>query len=564
LKDYAALAEQYANDVVAGDIPAAKWTRLACKRSIRDAKRKKWKYYFDAEAANRVCSILEKFRHIKGEWANRGEKIKLEPWQCWVACQVFGWKNLETDLRRYRTVYIEVPRKNAKSTFSSAVGLYMLTADGEQGAEVYSAAKAKKQALIVFEDAQSMARRDADFRGIFGAKVGAHAIYVPHTASKFEAVASEADALEGRNPHLGIIDEVHTHPTRKVWDVFAQARGARAQPLLWGITTAGDNKYGICYEQHQYLKRILDQTIDDESYFGCIWTVDDEDDWTSDEAHRKANPNYGVSVSPDDLRSLCDEANRSSPAAKANFKTKRLNIWVDEANGLYDSQAWAKCGDDALQIEDFEGEDCYIGIDLASREDFACVAYEFRRKVGGAQHYYTFVDHYLPASKVQASENLSYRAWEAEKWITETEGETTDFYRILDDVLDSLNHYQVRLIAVDPWQSVQFMQGLERAGAKDRVLEFRQRLSTLSEPTKDLMALHREGRIHHEGDPVLAWMVGNTVGRFDYAGNVRPEKEREENKIDGVVALTMAHGALIRDGQEQTASVYVSRGLRAV
>jgi len=193
LADYVALADKYARDVVAGTIPAAKWTRMACKRSIKDAKRKKWQYAFDAAAASRVCGILEKFRHIKGEWANRKETLQLEPWQCWITCQVFGWKNAK-GLRRYRTAYIEVPRKNAKSTFSSALGLYMLTADGEQGSEVYSAAKSKKQALIVFQDAQEMARRDANFRGMFGAHVGAHAIYVPGTASKFEAVAAEADA----------------------------------------------------------------------------------------------------------------------------------------------------------------------------------------------------------------------------------------------------------------------------------------------------------------------------------------------------------------------------------
>lgn len=561
-KNYVAIGRKYARDVVAGRIPAAKPLRLACERTLRDHKRKD--IYFDKAAANRFCASYEMFPHIKGQWANRGELLKLEPWDCWAFTELFGWKRSKGGPRRFRTAYIEIPRKNGKSTKAAVVGDYMLACDGEAGAEVYAVAKVKKQTDSVFRAAQEMARRDPEFREAFGVKVGAHSIYVLSTASTFESVPGEAGALEGKNPHCGIIDELHVHRDRRLLDVFAQARGAREQPLLFIITTAGDNKYGICYEKRLDALAILEGKADDDSLFAVIYTIDEDDDWTTELAWRKANPNYGISVDPEDLRTLCAEAQRSSPAAQASFKTKRLNVWVDEASGLFDVACWAKCGDRKLRIEDFDGEECAVAVDLASREDIASVAYEFKRVIRGREHFYGFVDHYLPETRIADSLNLSYKAWHEAGYLIATPGSTTDFFQILADIVENRKYFQLRWIAADPWQSTQFLQGLEREGAGELVVEFRQAISTLSEPTKDLMALHREARFHHDGDPVLQWMAGNVVGRFDQAENVRPKKTKLENKIDGMLALIMSHGCWLRnDKTDEEESIYsADRGLR--
>ncbi len=563
-KNYVAIARKYARDVVAGRIPAAKPTRLACARTLRDHKRKD--IYFDRAAANHFCAAFELFPHIKGEWANRGEKLTLEPWGCWIFTELFGWKRRKGGPRRFRTAYIEIPRKNGKSTKAAALGNYMVACDGEAGAEVYAVAKVKKQTDSVFKAAQEMARRDPEFREAFGVKVGAHSIYVLSTASTFESVPGEAEALEGKNPHCGIIDELHVHRNRQLLDVFSQARGARSQPLLFIITTAGDNKYGICYEKHQDAMAILEGLAEDDSFFCVIYTIDEGDDWTSELAHRKANPNYGVSVDPEDMRTLCAEAQRSSPSAQASFKTKRLNVWVDEASGLFDVACWKKCGDRKLLIEHFDGEECAVAVDLASREDIASVAYEFKKVIDGREHFYGFVDHYLPEARIEDSLNLSYKAWHQAGYLIATPGATTDFFQIQADIAANSKYFQFKWIAVDPWQSTQLIQGLQREGASELIVEFRQSLSTLSEPTKDLMALHREGRFHHDGDPVLQWMAGNVVGRFDAAENVRPKKTKLENKIDGMVALAMTHGCWLRNaGPQEEEIIYgADRGLRKV
>ena len=327
-RNYAAVALRYAKAVCAGDVPACNWVRKACQRQLDDLVRFKGRaspYRFNPllidvagrkyRPADNLCAFVELLPHIKGPLA--GTSIALEPWQVFVLATIFGWVKRD-GRRRFRRVYIEVPRGNAKSTLSSAVGLYMLTADGEGGAECYSLATTRDQARIVFGDAQQMARKSAGFRSRYGVTVGAHNIHVLNTASKFEALSAEGSTLDGLNIHFGCIDELHAHKTRTVYDVVETGTGKRDNSLLWVITTAGSDRAGICYEARTFVTKVLAGQIEDDSQFGIIYGLDDEDDWGSEEALIKANPNWGISVRPEVILPLQAKALQLPAAQIAN------------------------------------------------------------------------------------------------------------------------------------------------------------------------------------------------------------------------------------------------------
>ena len=370
-KDYVAIAEGYAADVVSGRIPACQWAVKACRRQLDDLERAKsgdFPHRFDKEKASRICEFIELLPHIKGEWARQGMRIELQPWQLFILTTVFGWVHKSTRLQRFKTAYNEMPRKAGKSSLSSGVGIYCLCADGEAGADVYSAATTRDQAKIVWQDAWHMVERSPGLKKAFGVSTTAHAISQIATASRFQALSAEGNSLDGLNIHCAIVDELHAHRTRKVFDVLETAMGARSQPLLWLITTAGSDRSGICYEQRTYVTKILDGVVKDENYFGIIYTIDDGDDWTDPAIHRKANPNYGISVLPDDLERLCLKAQKM-PSAQNNFLTKRLSVWVNADVALFSMAAWDTCADPGLSIDGFRDEPCWVGIDLAPRHD---------------------------------------------------------------------------------------------------------------------------------------------------------------------------------------------------
>ena len=550
--DYTAVARKYQRDVVSGKVPACEFVRLACQRQADDVARwgsKSGDYYFDAVAANRVCAFVELIPHIKGEWANRGETIKLEPWQIFILTTVFGWMRRDGS-RRFRTVFIEVPRKNGKSMISSAVALYMLLMDGESGANVYSAATTKDQARIVFDAAQEMTRRTPELREATGAQVLAHAIVCERTGSKLQPLSSERDSLDGLNMHCGIIDELHAHKSRAVFDVLETATGSRWQPLLWVITTAGSNRAGVCYEQRTYVTRILQKVLRDESYFGIVYSIDDGDSWTDPATWAKANPNLGVSIYRDDIARLCAKAVEVA-SAQNTFLTKRLNVWVSSHTAWMNMIDWAACGAEPVSLDDFAGEECWIGVDLATKIDVAAVSILFRRD----KQYYAFGKYYLPEDAVaERARTVSshYDGWAREGRFTLTPGNVTDFEFIRDDILLMASKFQVKAVAYDPWQATQFAGELMADGAP--MVEFRQTVANISEPMKQLEALVKSRRLEHGGCPVLAWMASNVVAHLDAKENIYPRKERPENKIDGIVALIMALGVAMIQTQSNILS----------
>ncbi len=545
---YTTLARHYAEAVVAGEVSACKWVHLACQRQLNDLATFRGKaspFQFNPKLldqngrafhpADNLCAFIERLPHVKGPLA--GKTISLEPWQVFILSTVFGWIK-PTGRRRFRRSYIEVPRGNAKSTLSSAVAMYMLTADREGGAEVYSLATTRDQARIVFGDAQTMARKSPGFRSRFGVEVGAHNMHVLASGSKFEALSAEGSTLDGLNIHFGCVDELHAHKTRTVYDVVETGTGKRDNSLLWVITTAGSNRSGICYEIRTFVNRLLEGLFEDDSQFGIIYGLDDSDDWTTEEALIKANPNWNVSVRPEVLLPLQAKA-MQMPSAANNFKTKHLNEWVNADTAWMDMRAWDACADPGISEHDFIGEPCYAGLDLASKVDIAAKAKVFQRD----GRFYVFLNYYLPESAVDEGRNSQYSGWARQGLLTVTPSNVTDFDQIEAELVNDASRFQIVEVPFDPFQATQLSAHMLAEGLP--MVEMRPTVLNFSEPMKQLEALVLQQRLVHNGDPILAWMISNVVCHRDQKDNIYPRKEREENKIDGVIALIMALGRIM-------------------
>lgn len=578
---HVAKALAYSDDVLSGRIPACKYVRLACRRQLEDLKRQddpRFRFRFDAQKAGRACRFLEQLPHLKGPKA--GQLMKLEPWQCFVVTTVFGWVRKDTRTRRFRRAYVEVPRGNGKSTFSSGIALYALGPDGEAGAEVYSAATTTEQARIVYGDAEAMLRKRPALAKKLGFRISSHAIAQPSTYSTFRALSREAKNQDGKNIHVAVVDELHAHRTREVWDVLITGAAKRQQSLIWTITTAGTDTAGICYEVRDGVVKMLEGAEND-ALFGIIYTLDEGDDWRAEESWVKANPNWHASIDHDVFRMAAAEALQTA-SKENNFKTKHLDVWCNADVAWMQMTAWDACADPTLREEDFDKQPCVIGLDLASKVDIVAKAKLFYRDVAtGApeyrpeekpllgdgpttipaveRHFYLFVQCYLPEAAVEASRNAQYAGWAKEGRIRTTPGEVIDFSVIKADLLADAARHRVREVAFDPWQATQLANELTEEGLT--MVEVGANVKNFSEPMKEWGALILTKRFHHDGNPVMRWMVSNVVCHTDAKDNIYPRKERPENKIDGPVATIMGmHRALL--APPEAASPYEERGVR--
>lgn len=496
--------------------------------------------------------------HIKGKWARAGGRLVLADWQVFILANVFGFVDA-AGIRRYRACYIEVPRKNGKSTFTAAVGLYMLTEDNEPGAEIYSAATTRDQARIIFNVCRAMAKRSPGMRREYGVRVGAHALSVTDTESSLVPLSSDAHTLDGLNPSFAMIDELHAHKSRAVFDVLDSALGSRDQPVLWTITTAGTDRTGVCYEQRTYIDKILKRVIVDERVFGIVYTIDEDDDWTDEDVWAKANPNYDVSVNVSDMRRQARKA-AESPSSLNNFLTKRLNVWTNAAVAWLDVRRWNKCEDPELVIADFEGRPCYLGVDLASTTDLCALAFVFP-PLDESEKLAVFVRFYLPEGKIEEQSTGPLPGWEHEGWLLACPGDTVDFGLVDDDVREAASLYDVQAIGYDPWQAMMMATAWEADGLP--AIEVPMRTRHLSAPMKELERLVLENGIVHDGNPVLAWNTSNVVATLDANDNVFPRKEKTSARIDGVVAIIIAMNRSMLSAPPAT-SVYETRGLAAI
>jgi len=545
---YADTATQYARDVVAGDIVAGELTRLACQRHLDDLERD-WEYVFDADRAARACRFIELLPHIEGPLAVAGELIKLEPWQIFIISSLLGWVHSRTRLRRYRSAYIAVARKNGKSILASGIALYMLCADGEVGAQVYSCATTREQARIVWKAGRTMVASTPGLRRKFGVKNYAHHIEIPQNNSIFRPLSRDTGGnLDGLNISCAIIDELHAHKTRELYDVIDTATGARSQPLILMITTAGFDSSSICYERQVYTQQVLRGDSLDPTWWGIVYTVDEDDlkepeRLLKDESlWAKANPNLDVSIYKDDLHRKAVQA-LAVKSARPNYLTKHLNVWVEGGSSWLDIVAWDACEDRDLNIADYEGRQCWIAADLASRIDVACVAYVFER-IDGPGHA-VFVRHYVSERAAEESRNSQYSGWRDDDHLIVTPGDATDYSQIEADIVQAAQRFDVVCLAFDPYQGEQMRQNLDAEGLQ--TLELRQSVQTMSEPMKALEAAIIGGQIVHERDPVLRWMLGNVVCHVNAKDEIYPRKDRPEQKIDGAVALIMAYGRALSD-----------------
>lgn len=533
-RDYVQIAHQYCLNVIYDRILTCEWVRKAVKRQLDDLENPKG-FVFDETAANRVCKFIECLTHVKGNLA--GQRIHLEPWQVFILTTVFGWKT-QDGRRRFRRVYIEVPRGNGKSCLSSGVALYCLCADKEPGAEIYSFATTRDQAKIVFGDAKRMAEMNKDLRSAFGLEVLANALYLPNAGSTFQPRSAEGSTLDGLNTHLAVIDELHAHKTRAVYDVVETSLGKRLNSLMWVITTAGFDKTGICYEVRSMVTKVLSGAVSDETQFGIIYSIDKDDDWTTEEALEKANPNWNISVRPEVVGSLQRKAMAMSSAAN-NFLTKHLNVWVNADSAWMDMRRWDECADHSLSLDEFEGQPCFIGLDLASKIDICAKVLVFPRVEDDEKtHYYVFPQFWLPRRAVENAKNSQYSGWERQELLNVSEGEVTDFRSVKESIIEDCSRFDVQEVDFDPWQAAQLSKELEDEGVL--MVEVRQTVLNMSDPMKSLQAAVYDRTLHHDGGPVLTWMMSNVIAHTDAKDNIYPRKEFPENKIDGVVALIMA------------------------
>jgi phage terminase large subunit-like protein len=545
LRDYPAIAASYCRDVLTEKLPACKQVKAACQRQLDDLARQhgdSFPFRFDAKAATRVCLFVEQSKHIKG--ALRGRKIRLEAWQVFVLAVVFGWLNKDTGTRRFRRAYIEVPRGNGKSALSSPVGLYMMAMDNEGGAEVYSAAVTRDQAKIVHSTAQAMARQMPEFLQRAGVEVTTNSIHQASSASFFRPLASEANSLDGLNIHCAIVDELHAHPTREVYDVLETGLGKRAQSLLWMISTAGVNQAGICYEVRNYVTKVLEKVIRDETWFGIIYTIDDEDDWTDERSWIKANPNWAVSVYADDIRQKAQKAAQIASAQPA-FKTKHLNLWCQADHAWMNMQKWNACADSMLDEPALESVPCIVGLDLASKLDLLSAVRLHWKDIDNEEtgrnerHYYCFHNSWLPQDTINNSTNTHlYQGWVIEEHLTAVPGATNDYDLVEDFIRETARRFQVAEVAHDQYNATSLVNHLQPEGIV--LVEVPQRTIFLSPAMKELEAAVMDGRFHHNGDPLLTWAISNIVAHIDKNDNVFPNKENQSNKIDPAVALILA------------------------
>lgn len=541
MRDYIGIANQYIEDVLSGAIPACHWVKKACQRQKRDLHGLTG-YVFNTKKACKVCYFVECLRHTKGPLAT--QRIHLEPWQIFILTTVFGWVDAE-GARRFKKVYIEVPRGNGKSAISSAICLFMLAADNEYGAECYTFATTGDQARIVFDVSRQMAVMCKDVTSALGITVQKRSITQLKTGSKLSPKNSKDDTLDGLNTHFGCIDELHAHKNRGLYDVIETSIGKRQQPLLWVITTAGFDTSGICYEVRTMITMVLNGLVKAEAQFGIIYTIDDDDDWRSDDALIKSNPNWGVSVNPETIRDIRLNA-LNLPSAANNFKTKHLNIWCSAKAAWMDMQAWKLCEDPKLSLDDFEGQPCIIGLDLGAKNDITAKVKLFpQTRTDGKTEYVAFYDFYLPEDTVEKSSNSQYQGWVDQGIIHQTPGAMTDFAIVEEGIREDLSRFDVQAIAYDPWQATQLATRLSDDGAP--MVEFRNTVQNMSDPMKSLEALVLDKRIKHPCNLAMDWMMGNVVAKLDAKDNIFPRKERYENKIDGPVAMIYALAMCMSD-----------------
>ena len=512
---------------------------------------------YDKSAADYAVMFIENLCHTKGTWA--GKPFELIDWQEQIIRDLFGTLK-PNGYRQFNTAYIEIPKKQGKSELAAAVALLLTCGDGEERAEVYGCAADRQQAAIVFDVAADMVRMcHALSKRVKILASQKRLIYTP-TNSFYQVLSAEAYSKHGFNIHGVVFDELHTQPNRKLFDVMTKGSGdARMQPLYFLITTAGTDTHSICYETHQKAKDIIEGRKIDPTFYPVIYGADESDDWTDPKVWKKANPSLDITVGIDKVKAACESA-KQNPGEENAFRQLRLNQWVKQAVRWMPMEKWDKCAF-AVDEDELEGRICYGGLDLSSTTDITAFVLVFP-PLDEEDKYIILPYFWIPEDNLTLRvnrDNVPYDVWERQDFLQTTEGNVVH-YGFIEQFIERLGErFNIREIAFDRWGAVQMVQNLEGMGFT--VVPFGQGFKDMSPPTKELMKLVLEQKIAHGGHPVLRWNMDNIYIRTDPAGNIKADKEKSTEKIDGAVATIMALDRAIRCGNDHGASVYDDRGL---
>jgi phage terminase large subunit-like protein len=535
--------------------------RLACQRYLRDLQRVEttaFEFYFDWGAARRVPLFFAAFlRHSKGEWG--GQPFMLRPWQQFIVANLFGWKRKDTGLRRFSLAYIEVPKKNGKSTFCAGIGLYMLVCDNEPGAEIYVFAVKKDQAKLIFDEATrmweaspSLQKRVGKFR---------NNLHVRSTNSKFEPISSESDSNDGLNPSCGIGDEIHRHPNHDLFNMLTASGAARRQQLMIGITTAGTDRQSFCYSQHDQAVQILNGVIENNSTFAFVACLDQDEEgdwksrWEDEREWRKANPNFGYSVNVEKLRAAALDA-KQQPSLLNDFLRYHLNVWTSQVTRPISPEKWAACsglssagvnaGESASEIlarwrAELIGCSCYGGLDFSSTLDLSSAAFFFPRSIRNPQPRVLSFN-WVPEESIRErskKDRVPYDVWERQSFLFATPGEVIDYDAIRKFIQDFAQDYSIIEIGYDRWNATQIVTQLQEQDGIPMV-QIGQGFLGMSAATKEFQKMVTGAQFAHGNNPVLTWAADNLVIAKDPAGNEKPDKSKAREKIDPIVAFINA------------------------
>lgn len=560
-------ATDYAERVLSGEIVAPRLVRLACERHLRDLTRED--LWYDESAAERFYEFSRTMRHYKGPM--KGRPIELSPWQKFLFGNIYGWKRVvdgvRSDLWRYHYVYVEVPRKNGKTTTMAIGAAYDAGFVEESGAEVYCLATRHEQAMILYKDVRAFIKGSPDLEEEFEILEGRNTIYAQgsNRTSWIQPLSSNAERQDGYNPIAAYCDELHQWPDRQLLDALEDAFAARENWHIISITTAGYDRHGVCYAERTHSVEILERKIEKDDKFALIFHLDkeeidrpfDEDVWF------KANPELGQGKSLTYMRSKAEKA-AQIPSELTSFLTKHLNVWTDAVEIWLPTEKWSACSA-KFSAQDLAGLRCWVGVDLAKVLDLSAVAYFFPVQRGLAKPR-LFVDFFIPEENLRdrvKRDRVQYDVWLRQGWLRTTPGNTTDFRFIEAAIRERAKLFSVQAIGFDRFFAGEIINNLAEDGFE--ILDIGQGFATMSAPTVELERLAVSAQIEHDGNPVLAWCIGNVATIRDPAGNIKPDKSRAQERIDGAVASIMALAAsTMQKSEKKPPSPYESRGMRSL
>ena len=513
-------------------------------------------YWFDDDAAEDAAQFFPlMLRHVKGAIARQDGGFRLEPWQDELVRTIFGWKHRGSNLRKYRTVYVEVPRKNGKTTMAAGLLLYMLLVDKEPGREIYSAASTREQAGLVYEIAEQMVLANP----ILSSRVKCLKSRKRMVLSDgyYQACSSEGGAIHGTSPHCVVFDELHLQKDKVLWEAFHTGLGARDQPLTVAITTAGHDRSTVCWEQHQYAKGVANGYIIDPTFLPVLFCAEADDDWTDEKIWHKANPCLGVALKLDYLRREFKTA-VEIPSQENSFRRLHLNQWTEQETRIIPMAQWDDCQQD-YTAESYHGRACYAGLDLSSTRDVTAFVLVFPEDDGGC----SVLPHFwIPEQNIDTrtgQDQRLVRNFASQGHVEMTDGNEVDVLYLADRIYEICQDYDVQYIGFDPWNAAGVTQLVKERGIPDHVLvKMSQTFGTYNEPFKKLLSWLGNGKFRHNGNHVLRWMAGNVAHKEDPSGNIRPDKGKSADKIDGIAATLMGIALQIQFGNDT--SIYSNAG----